>query len=359
MPYLGVKLLPNYQKHDAASLYQTPIYTKLRAIITYCVRFRKTVILVTVAALVMSAAVMAILVDKQFFPSSDRPEVLVSVYLPQGSSIKTTDATVQKLESALSELPEVKSLSSYIGAGAPRFFISANPEQPDPSFAKIIAIGDDAAGRDRIMAALKQRIANGEFPEARIRVTSLLFGPPVVWPVSFRVVGPDVDEGVPDADNSKRPLNPEFPLNFPRYQGASILLARENFGCGSSREHAPWALVDYGFRAVIAPSFADIFRSNCFKNGLLPIELDEAVVEQLFRAMYEQDGFRLKIDLSEQRIEGFGSESLRFDVDEFRKDCLLKGLDDIGITLQRESAIRQFEETHRHQFPWVFDVVEI
>ncbi len=191
MPYLGVKLLPNYQKHDAASLYQTPIYTKLRAIITYCVRFRKTVILVTVAALVMSAAVMAILVDKQFFPSSDRPEVLVSVYLPQGSSIKTTDATVQKLESALSELPEVKSLSSYIGAGAPRFFISANPEQPDPSFAKIIAIGDDAAGRDRIMAALKQRIANGEFPEARIRVTSLLFGPPVVWPVSFRVVGPD------------------------------------------------------------------------------------------------------------------------------------------------------------------------
>ena len=168
-----------------------------------------------------------------------------------------------------------------------------------------------------------------------------------------------LDEGVPDADNSKRPLNPEFPLNFPRYQRASILLARENFGCGSSREHAPWALVDYGFRAVIAPSFADIFRSNCFKNGLLPIELDEAVVEQLFRAMYEQDGFSLTIDLPEQRIEGFGSESLRFEVDEFRKDCLLKGLDDIGITLQRESAIRQFEETHRHQFPWVFDVVEI
>ena len=168
-----------------------------------------------------------------------------------------------------------------------------------------------------------------------------------------------LDEGVPDADNSKRPLNPEFPLNFPRYQGASILLARENFGCGSSREHAPWALVDYGFRAVIAPSFADIFRSNCFKNGLLPIELDEAVVEQLFRAMYEQDGFRLKIDLSEQRIEGFGSESLRFDVDGFRKDCLLKGLDDIGITLQRESAIREFEEKHRRHFPWVFDAVEI
>jgi len=168
-----------------------------------------------------------------------------------------------------------------------------------------------------------------------------------------------LDEGVPDADNSKRPLNPEFPLNFPRYQGASILLARENFGCGSSREHAPWALVDYGFRAVIAPSFADIFRSNCFKNGLLPIELDEAVVEQLFRAMYEQDGFRLKIDLAEQRIDGFGSESLSFDVDGFRKDCLLKGLDDIGITLQRESTIREFEEKHRRQFPWVFDVVEI
>jgi 3-isopropylmalate/(R)-2-methylmalate dehydratase small subunit len=113
------------------------------------------------------------------------------------------------------------------------------------------------------------------------------------------------------------------------------------------------------FVRLLDPVLRIFFGPTVFKNGLLPIELDEAVVEQLFRAMYEQDGFRLKIDLSEQRIEGFGSESLRFEVDEFRKDCLLKGLDDIGITLQRESAIRQFEETHRHKFPWVFDVVEI
>ena len=168
-----------------------------------------------------------------------------------------------------------------------------------------------------------------------------------------------LDEGVPDADNSHRPLNPDFPLNFPRYEGASILLARENFGCGSSREHAPWALVDYGFRAIIAPSFADIFRSNCFKNGLLPIELDTSVVEELFSAMYAEEGFTLKIDLEAQSIHGLGSVSLGFEIDSFRKDCLLKGLDDIGITLQSEDAIRQFEQQHRHRFPWVFDTVEI
>lgn len=168
-----------------------------------------------------------------------------------------------------------------------------------------------------------------------------------------------LDEGVPDADNSQRPLNGEFPLNFPRYQGASILLARANFGCGSSREHAPWALVDYGFRAIIAPSFADIFRSNCFKNGLLPIELDTSIVEELFSAMYAEEGFTLKIDLEAQSIEGLGTASLGFEIDSFRKDCLLKGLDDIGITLQSEDAIRQFEQQHRHRFPWVFDTVEI
>jgi 3-isopropylmalate/(R)-2-methylmalate dehydratase small subunit len=168
-----------------------------------------------------------------------------------------------------------------------------------------------------------------------------------------------LDEGVPDADNSTRPLNPDFPLNFPRYQGASILLARENFGCGSSREHAPWALVDYGFRAIIAPSFADIFRSNCFKNGLLPIALDSSVVDRLFAALYENEGFRLSIDLERQVVEGSGFDGIAFEVDAFRKDCLLKGLDDIGITLQSEEAIRRFETGHKELFPWVFDKVSI
>lgn len=168
-----------------------------------------------------------------------------------------------------------------------------------------------------------------------------------------------LDEGVPDADNSNRPLNPDFPLNFPRYQGASILLARENFGCGSSREHAPWALVDYGFRAIIAPSFADIFRSNCFKNGLLPIALDSSVVDRLFAALYEKEGFSLSIDLERQVIAGSGFDGIGFEVDAFRKDCLLKGLDDIGITLQSEEAIRRFETGHKELFPWVFDKVSI
>lgn len=168
-----------------------------------------------------------------------------------------------------------------------------------------------------------------------------------------------LDEGVPDADNSTRPLNPDFPLNFPRYQGASILLARENFGCGSSREHAPWALMDYGFRAIIAPSFADIFRSNCFKNGLLPIALDSSVVDRLFAALYEKEGFSLSIDLERQMIAGSGFDGIGFEVDAFRKDCLLKGLDDIGITLQSEEAIRRFETGHKELFPWVFDKVSI
>jgi 3-isopropylmalate/(R)-2-methylmalate dehydratase small subunit len=168
-----------------------------------------------------------------------------------------------------------------------------------------------------------------------------------------------LDEGVPDADNSTRPLNPDFPLNFPRYQGASILLARENFGCGSSREHAPWALVDYGFRAIIAPSFADIFRSNCFKNGLLPIALDSSVVDRLFAALYEKEGFSLSIDLERQVIAGSGFDGIGFEVDAFRKDCLLKGLDDIGITLQSEEAIRRFETGHKELFPWVFDKLSI
>ena len=168
-----------------------------------------------------------------------------------------------------------------------------------------------------------------------------------------------LDEGKPDADCSQRPLNPDFPLNFPRYQGASILLARENFGCGSSREHAPWALEGFGIRAVIAPSFADIFRSNCFKNGLLPIALSAATVDGLFSAMYAQEGYRLTVDLEQQIISTPAGDTIGFEVDAFRRDCLLKGLDDIGITLQSEGAIRAFETGHRERFPWVFETLEV
>jgi multidrug efflux pump subunit AcrB len=201
-PYLGVKMLPDYKAHaqantgtgtnaSANTLYQTPVYQKLRSLITACVRYRKTVVIATVGLLVLSIVGMATLVQKQFFPSSDRPEVLVDIYLPQGSAIATTDATARKIENILTEMPEVKTLSAYIGAGAPRFFISANPEQPDPAFAKIIAIGKSEEARNKIMAELQRHIDDGEFPEARVRVTRLLFGPPVIWPVSFRVIGAD------------------------------------------------------------------------------------------------------------------------------------------------------------------------
>ena len=168
-----------------------------------------------------------------------------------------------------------------------------------------------------------------------------------------------LDEGQPDADCSGRPLNAEFPLNFPRYQGASILLARENFGCGSSREHAPWALDGAGFRAIIAPSFADIFRANCFKNGLLPIVLDAERVNQLFAQMYETEGFSLIVDLEKQLIETPNGETIAFETDDFGRNCLLKGLDDIGLTLQREAVIRDFERKHQTRFPWVFETLEV
>jgi 3-isopropylmalate/(R)-2-methylmalate dehydratase small subunit len=166
-----------------------------------------------------------------------------------------------------------------------------------------------------------------------------------------------LDEGFPGQDNSRRRLNPEFPLNAPRYRGASILLARENFGCGSSREHAPWALEDYGFRCIIAPSFADIFYNNCFKNGILPIALDAATVEQLFRAMYAQEGYRLRVDLEGQVIERPDGDDIAFEVDAFRKHCLLNGLDDIGLTLESADAIRRFEQAWRASSPWLFDVI--
>ena len=166
-----------------------------------------------------------------------------------------------------------------------------------------------------------------------------------------------LDEGQPGQDCSKRPLNPDFPLNFPRYQGASILLARENFGCGSSREHAPWALEDYGFRCIIAPSFADIFYNNCFKNGLLPIALAEDVVARLFDEMYATEGYELTVDLERQRVVTPQGEEIPFEVDEFRRHCLLHGLDDIGLTLQSAEAIRAYEQRAREQSPWLFDVI--
>lgn len=164
-----------------------------------------------------------------------------------------------------------------------------------------------------------------------------------------------LDHGEPGMDNSKRPLNPDFVLNQPRYQGAKILLARDNFGCGSSREHAPWALVDYGFRVIIAPSFADIFFNNCFKNGLLPIKLDAAIVDRLFKETAATEGYQLTVDLAAQTITTPGGEVIPFEVDAFRKHCLLNGLDDIGLTLQHVDEIKAYEERRRQEAPWLFN----
>jgi len=163
-----------------------------------------------------------------------------------------------------------------------------------------------------------------------------------------------LDQGEPGQDHSKRPVNGDFPLNQERYRGASILLARENFGCGSSREHAPWALDDFGFRVLIAPSFADIFYNNCFKNGILPIELPAPVVDRLFQEMYATEGYALTVDLEQQVVTTPGGETIHFEVDGFRKHCLLNGLDDIGLTLESEAAIRDFEARWREQSPWLF-----
>ncbi|HEB98214.1 MAG TPA: 3-isopropylmalate dehydratase small subunit [Thiotrichales bacterium] len=167
-----------------------------------------------------------------------------------------------------------------------------------------------------------------------------------------------LDRGEPGQDNSKRPLNPDFVLNQPRYQGAEILLARENFGCGSSREHAVWALTDYGFRVVIAPSFADIFYNNSFKNGLLPIALEADVVDRLFRETEASEGYRLTVDLEKQQITTPGGEVIGFEIDPFRKHCLLEGLDDIGLTLQHADEIRAYEARRREEAPWLFQGVE-
>ncbi|MDU9405315.1 3-isopropylmalate dehydratase small subunit [Pseudomonas sp. zfem004] len=163
-----------------------------------------------------------------------------------------------------------------------------------------------------------------------------------------------LDVGQPYQDNSKRPVNEEFVLNHKRYQGASVLLARENFGCGSSREHAPWALDEYGFRSVIAPSFADIFFNNSFKNGLLPIILDAAEVDELFKQVEANPGYQLTIDLDAQAVTRPDGKVLKFEIDAFRKHCLLNGLDDIGLTLQDSDAIKAFEGKHRASQPWLF-----
>jgi 3-isopropylmalate/(R)-2-methylmalate dehydratase small subunit len=164
-----------------------------------------------------------------------------------------------------------------------------------------------------------------------------------------------LDHGEPGMDNSKRQINPDFVLNKSRYQGASVLLARENFGCGSSREHAPWALADYGFRSVIAPSFADIFFNNCFKNGMLPIVLSAEIVDSLFKEVEANAGYQLKIDLAAQTVTTPNGNVFPFEIDAFRKHCLLNGLDDIGLTMQQQDKIIAFEVKHRAAQPWLFN----
>lgn len=163
-----------------------------------------------------------------------------------------------------------------------------------------------------------------------------------------------LDEGFPGQDASNRPLNKDFVLNQPRYQNSQILLSRANFGCGSSREHAPWALVDYGFRAVIASSFADIFFNNAPKNGLLLIKFDSDTIEQLFQEVAANEGYKLVIDLPAQTVTTPSGKVLNFEVDPFRKHCLIEGLDDIGITLQDADAIRAYEAKQEQLTPWVF-----
>ncbi|MCA3002647.1 MAG: 3-isopropylmalate dehydratase small subunit [Rhodocyclaceae bacterium] len=163
-----------------------------------------------------------------------------------------------------------------------------------------------------------------------------------------------MDHGEPGVDNSKRALNPNFALNQPRYKGATILLTRKNFGCGSSREHAPWALQQFGFRAIIAPSFADIFYNNCFKNGLLPIVLSELQVDHLFNVIMATSGLKLTIDLERQVVEAPGGEVYRFEVDDSRKQSLLNGWDEIGLTLRHVDKIRAYEQFRAIREPWIF-----
>ncbi len=162
------------------------------------------------------------------------------------------------------------------------------------------------------------------------------------------------DDGEPGVDCSERPINPDFVLNAPRFEGASVLLARRNFGCGSSREHAVWALDDAGFRTVIAPSFADIFYNNCFKNGVLPIVLEEEQIEQLFREVNISVGYSVHVDLESGALSTPTGEVMEFEVDDFRRRCLLEGLDEIGLTLRHTDEIREYERRRRRAAPWLF-----
>ena len=163
-----------------------------------------------------------------------------------------------------------------------------------------------------------------------------------------------LDHGEPGMDCTDRPRNKNFVLNQDRYQGAQVVLARDNFGCGSSREHAPWALLDFGIKVLIAPSFADIFYNNCFKNGILPIKLNSAQVDSLFRAVEKAPGYRLLIDLEKQLIGLPDGISIDFDIDPFRKHCLINGLDDIGLTLQKAAEIDSYEQQRQQEAPWLF-----
>ncbi|MDX8394220.1 MAG: 3-isopropylmalate dehydratase small subunit [Mariprofundales bacterium] len=164
-----------------------------------------------------------------------------------------------------------------------------------------------------------------------------------------------LDHGEPGMDCTNRPLNNDFILNKKRYKGASILLARANFGCGSSREHAPWALLDYGIRCIIAPSFADIFYNNCCKNGILPIVLSNEEIDMLFNSCLTQEDYSLTIDLSQQIVRLiFFDVIIRFKIDAFRKSCLLEGLDDIDLTLKHTDAIKSYENKRKQQAPWLF-----
>lgn len=167
-----------------------------------------------------------------------------------------------------------------------------------------------------------------------------------------------LDHGEPGQDCSSRPLNPDFSLNQERYQGASILLTRKNFGCGSSREHAPWALEDYGFNAVIAPSYADIFYNNCFKNGLLPVILLEREVGILFSELEASEGYQLDIDLISQTVSSDSGQVFNFSLDQFRKQCLLNGLDEIGLTLLQSEKIKQYEIEREKSQPWVYGAIK-
>lgn len=167
-----------------------------------------------------------------------------------------------------------------------------------------------------------------------------------------------LDQGEPGQDCLNRPINPNFPLNKARYKGASILLTRKNFGCGSSREHAPWALEDYGFNVIVAPSYADIFYNNCFKNGILPVILEDYEIEDLFIEVEKIPSFQLDVDLVSQTITTDSAKEYNFELDEFRKDCLINGLDEIGLTLQHADLIKKYEEHRENRHPWVFGAIK-